>query len=875
MLMLIIGNTAARNTVVGVRPLQFTQPRQALEAVKGQLKMHVATIHAETVHVDDNIPLVIGFVGRGNAAETALANVLTAQGENAAAALERCGVIGAYRIEETDDAEVLSGWVNYVVSQLATYLPTPEGAPGGNDVLYVDDSEFMVGSPLSVVVSDDGSLLGLCGDVATSQEFNETETEYEYVAEAAPLAEAPVVELAPVAATQDTTEPKETVMTKMSNYDLMRNVRQLHKELAEVVPNFKPLDQAFPDAARLRSFCSLGVSQLPEDVLTEIAERAGEVVAKLNEMRELSASQNDELPLIAADRIQEVPTEEFEESEEFEEEFEEVETRVEGDPVVEVARDKLAVVLSAAGTDGDDEMEDEEVEDEELDLNDDAVLAEKLPAIFLLSQGRLDSITPAGVVAAKLAEFATAFIEEQGGADFNEFNDADVTDALESGELLNLWSLLADADWLALASFESLYELDGALTDLATAAGIDVFGEVDDSGITELEAAEQEEDEDDESGMWSGDEEEEDDADTEEVDAADLALVQVTILPRLVLNVVADYNGQVYSREQLEALAKLPCESGRVLNLGHGVSAKDARTGAQGAYLRPISRISKALGQLAGATVLLPESFASLDADALAAKIAGAALGTDIDELLSDVLSDLQGVDVDEDGNIMIGFSEDEDGEDSVIALRDLCAFDVNYSMMREHDFGPATIEVTAVLSMRLPAMGYVKRPQAIIERVASLASRMQQRSGIDIYPAITFNAADRMFVRAEDFEDRNVACLADVISALVAEVNVDESPWAGAVYASHRGVTETGMFGLGLLASDGDNVEQYLPMSEIMDIDVYASVANDAAAVFTSPIGVALYAMGGDSTVMLTTAKGEEEDADDGEDMELEGSEE
>lgn len=891
MLMLIIGNTAARNAVVGARPMQFAQPRQALEAVKGQLKMHVATIHAETVHVDDNIPLVIGFVGRGNAAETALANVLTAQGDNAAITLERCGVIAAYHVEETDDVEALSARAQYVVDQLATYLPSPEGALGGDQVLLVDDAELLVGSPLNVVVSYDGSLLGLSEVSADSEEHPDHGDNPDYVAVAAAPSAAPVVEMAPAAETQVEIEPKETVMSKMSNYELMSNVRKLHSELCAVVPNFKALEVAFPDAARLRTYITLGVSQLPEAVLNEISERAEDVVAKLKELAALSASQDEEIAPLAAVSLDSgkgnvgtagaLGSNEIEEFEpvaedEFpgdEDEFEEVDTRVEGDPVVEVSRDALAAAMTAVGTDGDGEYEEE---DDNIDLSDDAVLAEKLPAIWLLGQGRLDAVDGLADV---MAKFSNNFIVEQ-GSDFNEFNSDDIDEALASGDLLNLWALLTDADWLALASFESLYELDGALTDLAAAAGVDVFGEVEESGITELDADESEEeaevDEDDEAAMWTGaDDEDEDDHEADTEDASDLSLMQVTILPRLVLNVVADYNGHAYTADQLRALAKLPCESGRVLNLGHGVSAKDSSSGAQGAYLRPISRIAKALGQLAGATVLLPENFAKLDADTLAAKIAGASLGVDINELLSDVLTDLHGIDVDEDGNIMIGFSEDEDGEDSVIALNDLCSFDINYSMMREHDFGPATIEVTAVLSMRLPSLGYVKRPQAIVERVAALAARNQQRSGIDVYPAITFNAADRMFDRAEGFEDRNVSCLSDVVDALVGEVNMEESPWAGAVFASHRGVTETGMFGLGLLALDGDGAAQYLPMSEIVDIDVYASVANDAAAVFTSPIGNALFSMGGDSTVMLTTAKEEEEEEGDSDDMELDSSEE
>lgn len=845
MLMLIIANTEGRNGVVGARPIQFNNARQALEAVKGQLKMHVATIHAETVHVDDTIPLVIGFVGRGNAAESVLANVMTAQGDNTAAFLERCGVIGAYHVAETDDAEILAGYADAVVGNLATYLPTEEGAPHSGEPLTIDGLEFLAGSPLKVVVGSDGAQLGrasplqqLGGNSYAEQEVEQVEIETPVVAEAQPE-------------TQTQIETKETVMTIMSKAELMRAARQLHADLSVSVPNFQPIDVAFADASRLRRYCGLSLSDLDPAQLAELRDRAEEVCGCLRELAALTATQGDELdfaptPDVAADDdFAPVPDQQLET--EDDEEFEEVDTEVEGD------------FEADADADANDLPVEENEEAEGIDLTDDTVLAEKLPAIFLLTAGRLDEIEGSMAV---LSEFAINFREEQ-GADFNGFDESDVGEAVESGELINVLNLLSDSDWLNAASFDLLYELDGNLTDAAAAAGFDVQGEVDQSGI-DLDTEEEEaEDEalmgDDDDNDWGDDEEEDEDEEPE----ADLQLMQVTIVPRLVLNLVADYNGHVYTKEQRRALMAMPTDSGRVLNLAYGIAGTDRTTGSQGAYVRAIGRTAKALGQLANATVLLPASHADVTADKLAAAVASAATGTDINELLSNVLADLQGVEVDDEGNILIGFA-DEDGDDSEekIVLSDLCEFDVKYSMMREHDFGPATIEVTALLNMRMPILGFAKQPDMIATRLASLADKQFERSGVDVYPAITFNAVDRIFTRAEEFSDRNVACLSEVISALVAQVNGDESPWAGAVVASHRAVIETGVYGIGLLVDDSE-VEQYVPLHEVVDIDTYASVGNDAAAVLCSPIGESLFGMGGDTTILLTRSKDDVEEED------------
>lgn len=100
------------------------------------------------------------------------------------------------------------------------------------------------------------------------------------------------------------------------------------------------------------------------------------------------------------------------------------------------------------------------------------------------------------------------------------------------------------------------------------------------------------------------------------------------------------------------------------------------------------------------------------------------------------MLADLQGIEVDEDGNVMIGFADDEGDEtEEKIALSDLCDFDVKYSMMREHDFGPAIIEVTALLAMRMPILGFAKRPDQIATRLASLADKQFERHGVEVYP--------------------------------------------------------------------------------------------------------------------------------------------
>jgi hypothetical protein len=863
MLMLIITNTERRNAVTGVRPLQFNNARQALEAVKGQLKMHVATIHAETLQVDDTIPLVIGFVGRGNAAESVLANVMAANGDDTPAFLERCGVLAAYQLPETNDTEVLNGYVDEVHRNLATYLPTPEGALGSAEPLTIDGLELMVGSPLNVVVSSDGAQLGrnYGGSEYATQAVDAEEVADVNVTEQQPEVETPVVaEAQPVTQTQIQTE--ETVMsaTNMTKAELMRAARQLHSDLAASVPNFLPIEAAFGDASRLRRYCTLSLSDLPQPVLAELQERAEEVVACLQELAALTATQGDELEPtvaqeVAGDDEDFAPVPDQQLDAEDDEEFEEVETEVETDDEVGTVDGDADTDTDEVGTDADN-----------LDLNDAGVLAEKLPAIFLLTQGRLDEIE--GVMA-PVAEFAMEFKAEQ-GEDFNGFDESDVAEAVESGELVNVMTLLDDCDWLDAASFDLLYELDGNLTDVCSEAGFDVQGEVDQSGV-DLDAGDEDEEMQDDTGEVEWDEdyagdEDEGDEDTE----VDLQLVQVSISPRLVLNLVCDFNGHSYTKEQRRALMAMPTESGRLLNFAYGIASTDRETGSQGAYIRAIGRTAKALGQLSGATVLLPESHATITADKLAATVAAAATGSDINELLHNVLEDLQGVEVDDEGNVLLGFAADDgDDNDPQVALSDLCDFEVKYSTMREHDFGPATIEVTAMLSMRMPLMGYAKTPETIAVRMAALANKMTERYGVEVYPAVTFNAADRIFNRAEEYEDRNITCLPQIVSALVEQVNTDESPWAGAVVASHRAVTETGMYGIGLLVDA--EAEQYVPLYEVVDIDAYASVGNDAAAILCTPIGASLFNMGGDTAVLLTRAKG---DADDEDETEIDDAE-
>ena len=74
---------------------------------------------------------------------------------------------------------------------------------------------------------------------------------------------------------------------------------------------------------------------------------------------------------------------------------------------------------------------------------------------------------------------------------------------------------------------------------------------------------------------------------------------------------------------------------------------------------------------------------------------------------------------------------------------------------------------------------------------------------------------------------------------------------------------------GIGLLVDA--EAEQYVPLYEVVDIDAYASVGNDAAAILCTPIGASLFNMGGDTAVLLTRAQG---DADDEDETEIDDAE-
>lgn len=854
MLMLIISNTAARSATHG-NPINFQNPRAALERVKTSLRLSVTTIHADTVAVDDDIQLVIGFVGRQTHAENLLVSHLSKE-DNPEALLESLGVLGAYSVGETEDAETLSTYVANAILPLGAYLPGSE-VLGGDSRLDVLGADTLFALPLNVVEGLHGSMLGI---VPVDHEVDhETDGDVETVNEAVTET---VTEVQPAeAATVVETQTKEQSMsTPMSNFELMRNVRTLHADLTQAVPGFRPLDQAFPTAERLRALLNLKLSTLPQPVMDELFQRADEVVACLTEMLALAATQTDELELIPAA----APAVDFDEEEDPRQELDEEEFEEEVDTDVE-RDDEQPDLDTPAVAYADDEAVGGPRPD--LELDNDENLADKLPAIFLLTQGRLDEVE--GVMAA-VSEFAINFAAQQ-GEDFNDFNEADVAEAVEAGDVVSLCALLIDANWLTTASFESLYELDGELTTLAAETGLDVLGEVDESGVLtdadenfSMEGEEPDEDE--------GEEEEDDE---EEEEAETLELIPLKIVPRLVLNVVADFNGHIYTRDQLLTMQSLESHGNRKLNLSVGISGKSKSTGAVGAYLRPIQRAAAALAHMANAQVMLPQSYSeTLTAEQLADAIVTGTMGNGIDDLMSDVLGDLFAIEADEDGNLLLGFAETEDEEDSIIALHDLCGFSTKYSLLRDdRAFGPATIEVVSVLNMRIPALSRIPADQ-MIDRLTSLAAKMTAKHGIDVYPAVTFNAADRIFTRADDYVDPNVAVLPEVIDQMLVAANADQSPWAGAVFASHRGVTETGVHGIGLLETDGTDHDRYVPLSEVADIDVYASVANDAAAVLCTEAGEVLFEMGGDSVVLLTSYKEDSAETDDEDELEVDNDE-
>ena len=859
MLMMIIAHTHQR-AAQHLPPFDFSSPRRSLESVKTALRLHVATLHAEAFTVDESCSLMLAFVGRGNSGENMLAGILAAHDQDSNEFMAQHGVIAVYTIPSELEEDEYEDLVNVLRNKLELHV-LADDCPYGNDQVLppelfdLPEDSLLVGSPLSSVAAN--GLLGLVtGGLVEGLPYNPTASEFgDDVAE---------VETQSVNVNEVETDHKDTIamttQAKMTNRELMVAAQKLYADLKSVSPKMGEMAVQFSDPARISRYCSLGMSDLSAEVLNELSERSTEVARMVAEMADLTANQDFEPAPVADVSLAAIVEDD---NGDIEEEFTEVDTEAFD------AEQIAPLVGEVADEEVPNEGSDEEFQPEEtelLDLTDPEVLEEKMPAIAMLVRGELDEVdTGDSTVLDTVALFSLNFLAEQDD-DFNAFNAEDVSDAEATGQLVNVMSLLQDADWLTTASFNELYDLDNALTDLLTAVGIDVFATAEEN--EEEDDYEEDEDEELESEELENEEGEYDDADAEApsedaCSADDLDLVALSVHPRLVLNVVADYNGHVYDREQRQAMTNLPLSNGKTTNIGLGINAASSTQDvAAGFYLRPIRMVSKALSTIANASVLLPvHAIHNSDAEQIAAAIARAVGGATTEDMLAGALEALSSVDTDEDGRVLLGFGSEDGEDDSYVALSDLCHFSTHYNLIESANGGPITVEITSVLSMRLPLLSAVRDPETFAHRLMRLSAKAASEYGIEVCPAITFNAADRMFIRHADYADKNIDSMIVVADAMVATtLDEDEGDWGHAIFATKNAIGAEGLNAMGVMYGVA---EDYIPLADVADIDVFAESVNDAAAIFLTTAGESMFHMGGDCSILITPAHAVDEDDD------------
>lgn len=353
-----------------------------------------------------------------------------------------------------------------------------------------------------------------------------------------------------------------------------------------------------------------------------------------------------------------------------------------------------------------------------------------------------------------------------------------------------------------------------------------------------------------------------DDEDDDEDESDDLRLVNVTIVPRLVLNLSLD-NRLHLTEDEILALGCVEGEQGDYdLSIGLNGRTKGKKNAPRGFYLGPIRDVASELAKIANASVLIPQSKLKGDHERLARAII-AALPNGSGGLNMNLRGEERIV-LDHEGNITVGFADEEgDGGERVVNFNDLCNLSTNFYVGDNIATG-TTIEVTTVLTMFLPRLsgGTKEGRSLLVEHLCKLAVRNAERTGVPVLPAITFLGADAAL---QDTSGMSVVeCLQTMLSVSENEDPTVFGNWAGAVGASMAAVMSGEDHGISYLSEDQridfDNAENE------DEIELIDGVLSDTGAVMLTDAGPNLFALGGDYTVMLVPQGNAETDEEVGE---------
>lgn len=898
MLALVIGNTT-HNRVRNHPLLPAANPKQALEEVKRLTRLHLSTRGAFDFELEGTVPVLIAFLGTGSVGENRL-NLERGRDRDYIDVLGKAGVLAAFTVDDLvgHHEDDLSDFANWLLSSLSDHVEINEGPePDGAFIIKLEelDGEYVercvFTSPAAQYwvapegywlqgVDRDASDLDMAGDI----DLDASQEDTPVVSEGA---QADSDTLRTDDEVQPTTENGAINMntTNTENATMQHTVAEAMSALrknADTLIEIGLIKDALGLNARLSEVKVLntliGMMDLEPSMADFIRANAPVIADKFKAIDLLMAEQ-------AADMSSDID---------------------QGDiiPVVQVSADPLGiadldVAAKPAGAsvqrraDADDAEhavgETEDFTDEE-DLSNEFDMAEAEAEAEsaldgevmhynvneLINNDNTDYVTEdnAGDVACALLNFieaAMAELREVGDVDVDSLmSEEDLAEARD-GSINDLTQLIRDTDLLDLVSEDLLTEFDDQL--VAAYSGEDGEVEADEehddtpvSARTDLAA----DDEGDE-----GDEEGDDDYGIHGTrDLSQMAAVPsslVTVVPRLVVNVVLPSHGPLsrLSGDTLRSLNTVVGDDGVTYDLATGLTKSRTPDAPNGFYRKPFNTLARTLSRLAGATVVVPMTADELadNQDAAVNFVAEHVSNVDVEGALTGALARLSTLPSDEDGNLIVGFSgEGEDG----IPVNSLMSLDKSVDLI-DND-GSFNVELTVTLSFVAPGYRNLRDFAALARSLIKMCANAANSTGLSIHPAITYSGVDAYL--GED--DPASAAVNEIVSAMYGEVvefgNAPTSIYNAARMSSLRtAVSDASAFKVYLQGEDGEIV-----VATCGDDGIEGRTLNamsDAAAIGTfDPEGSALYALGGDNTITLFTITEDNGDGDEDDSMEMEG---
>lgn len=887
MLALIIGNTQ-HNQVRGKSLLPTTNAKQALEEVKRMTRLSLSTQGAHVVEIEGTVPVMVAFLGQGNGGETRI-NLERNRDRGYDDVLGRAGVLAAFDVDDgalTGHPEDVIDIAEQLVAVISRHVEVCEGEePEVSTVIQLDAAAPDIGrclffSPAAQYwKAPEGYWLQGASDEAT-EDYPVADIDLDIV----DVTPAPAVNVTE----QSTHTQKDQDAMNTTQYtvnEMMVALRQNAPTLIDLgmISSDIEINQFFANNPR-RITTVLNILSLAPDMVEQMRTNAPALAQQFNEISLLMAEQqaevqSDDAPVgvAAAIPVRQIPAD--------------MDLDLAAKPHTAGAsvqrRPEVGEYDDNVNTESSD-LDDADMDEEDLSGEFDAAEADAAadeaasnldPEVMhtnlnaLIVESDFDSVTEdnAEAVEVVLINFinsAVAELNEAGEIDVSSLmSPDDIEDAQNNEGVEGLAGLINDTELLHYVSEDLLNSTEDALCiaylgELAEDADVDAHG---DDGDEEEDNNEVDDNED-----YS---EEEGDGEMDPTSMSPVPTSLVTIVPRLIVNVVLPSYGPLanLSATTLRALNEIEGDDRRKYDLATGLSRSNNDKAPVGFYRKPFNTLARTLAKLANATVIIPVSAEELaEHQEIAVNyVAEHVANVDIAGSLNAALERLSTLPADEDGNLIVGFSGES--EERAIPISSLMSLNKSIDLIELDD--SYNVELTVVMSFVAPGFRNLKDSAALARGLVKMCATAAANTGISVSPSITFTGMDAYLSE----EVRAAVAVNDIVTAMYGTVaEFGETPVA--IYNAAR------LSSLRTAVKDGDAYRVYMQSEdgEMCVTDVHtedrtpradAALLEASAVSMFDPDGAALYGLGGDTTITLFTFKEGEQDGDEDE-MEMDGEE-